>query len=159
MPDQPQFRHVMGHFVTGVTVVTSVTRSGDPCGLTANAVASVSLDPTLVLVCVDRTAATHACILEGGRFAICVLERGDAALAVRFAEGNRRERFEDLSYREEATGSPVLDSALAWLDCTVHTVHDGGDHSIVVGRVQACGAREGEPLVYFRGDFRGMGPS
>ena len=158
MVDDVRFRQVMGHFATGVAVVTATRPGGGPCGLTANSVASVSLRPLLMLVCVDRRAHSHDAITGAGSFAVSVLAAGDEWLARRFSLGQREERFEGLSFRTEETGSPVLDDALAWLDCRVHDVHEGGDHSIVVGEVLACGAREGEPLVFFRGEYRRMEP-
>lgn len=154
MPDERQFRTVIGHFATGVTVVTSRRADGRPCGLTANSVASVSLDPLLVLVCLDRSAVSHGCIIDGGAFAVSILAAPDEPLARRFAEGEREDRFEGLAWREEVTGCPVLERALAWLDCRVRDVHGAGDHSIVVGEVVACGARAGEPLVFYRGEYR-----
>lgn len=156
MPDELRFRQVMGSFTTGVAVVTSRGPDGRPCGLTANSVVSVSLRPLLVLVCVGREAASHACIVDGGSFAVSILGRRHEALARRFAEQERSSRFEDLAYRAEITGSPVLADALAWLDCRVTDVHDAGDHSIVVGEVLACEAHGGEPLVFFRGEYRGI---
>lgn len=158
MPSTSRFREVMGHFATGVTVVTSRAPDGAPCGLTANSVASVSLDPLMLLVCLDREAATLTCVREGGRFCVCVLEEAGEGVARLFSEGDRVERFEELTWREEVTGAPVLDDALAWLDCRVRDIHDGGDHAIVVGEVQACDAREGSPLLYFRGRFRRLPP-
>lgn len=147
----------MGHFTTGVAVVTTARPDGSLCGLTANSVASVSLRPFLTLVCVDRQAHSHDAIVASGSFGISILAAGDEWLARRFSAGHREERFEELSYRTERTGSPILDDALAWLDCHIHDVHDGGDHSIVVGEVLACDAREGEPLLFFRGEYRKMG--
>ena len=146
----------MGNFTTGVAVVTARTPDGRPCGLTANSVASVSLDPLLVLVCVDREAASHACIVDGGAFALSILDGRHEPLARRFAADDRAARFEELEYRTEVTGSPVLVDALAWLDCRVRDVHEAGDHSIVVGEVVACDARAGEPLIFFRGEYRRM---
>ena len=154
MPDELRFRQVMGHFTTGVAVVTSRAPDGRPCGMTANSLASVSLHPLLLLVCVNREAASHACIVDGGAFAVSVLEHGQEALARRFAAQDRSTRFDDLAHRVEVTGSPVLEGALAWLDCRVTDVHDAGDHSIIVGEVVACDARAGEPLVFFRGAYR-----
>jgi flavin reductase (DIM6/NTAB) family NADH-FMN oxidoreductase RutF len=156
MPDELRFRTVMGNFTTGVVVVTARTPDGRPCGLTANSVASVSLDPLLVLVCVDREAASHACIVDGGAFALSILEGGHEALARRFSADDRSTRFEDVDYRVEVTGSPVLADALAWLDCRIRDVHAAGDHSIVVGEVVGCDARAGDPLVFFRGEYRRM---
>lgn len=157
MPDDLHFRNVMGHFATGVTVVTARGPDGAPCGLTANSVASVSLRPLLVLVCLDRESHSHDCVLASGTFGVSVLGGGGEWLARRFAEGERAERFQDVSWRRESTGSPILDDAIAWMDCRVWETHPAGDHSIVIGEVVACDAREGDPLVFFRGDYRRMG--
>ena len=158
MPDPIEFRHVMGHFATGVTVVTSRRPDGVPCGLTATAFSSVSLDPLLVLVCLDRDSATHRCIEEAGAFGVCILPDDASEVARRFSEGSREDRFEGLELLEAVTGSPLLRDGLAWLDCEVRDVHRAGDHSIVVGEVLACDAREGRPLLFFRGDYEGVGP-
>jgi flavin reductase (DIM6/NTAB) family NADH-FMN oxidoreductase RutF len=146
----------MGHLPTGVTIVTSRKSDGAPCGLTANAVASVSLDPLLVLVCVDRASVTHGCITAGGNFAISVLSSGDEDLARRFAHSDRAGRFDGVELEQAVTGSPILSHALAWVDCRVTQVHQAGDHSIVVGEVLSCDARDGEPLLFFRGGFHGI---
>lgn len=158
MSDEFHFRDVMGRFTTGVTVVASRRADGAPCGLTANAVASVSLRPRLILVCLDHAAASHDCIVHGGSFAVSVLTAGDRMLAERFSAGDRNERFEDVGWREEVTGSPVLEGALAWMDCEIRDVHGAGDHSIVVGEVVACDALEGEPLLFYQGRYRRIGP-
>lgn len=154
--EQRHFRKVMGNFPTGVTVVTSRSPDASPCGMTANSVASVSLHPLLVLVCLDRAASTHGCLTEGGAFAISVLSSEDEDLAHRFAQGRWRDRFKGIELREAVTGSPILERALAWMDCRVTEVYEGGDHSIVVGEVVACDVREGEPLVFFRGKYHRM---
>lgn len=146
----------MGHFATGVTVVTALNPSGQRCGLTANAVTSVSLHPLLILVCVDRTSASHECILEAGAFAVSVLGAEEEALARRFSEVEREERFEGLSLRKARTGSPILADALAWIDCRLWRAVEAGDHTIMVGEVVDCDAREGDPLVFFRGEYRRM---
>jgi len=158
MPDEFEFRDVMGHFATGVTVVASRRPDGAPYGLTVNSVASVSLQPLLVLVCLDREAVSHDWIVEGGVFAISVLSSRDEALARRFSAGERAQRFQDLPHRVAATGSPVLEEALAWLDCEIRDIHVAGDHSIVVGEVVACGCGEGGPLVFYGGDYRRIDP-
>lgn len=154
--EQKQFRTVMGHFLTGVTVVTSRSPDATPCGLTANSVASVSLHPMLVLVCVDRAASSHGCITEGGAFAISVLSAEDEEIARRFSQERARDRFKGIELREAVTGSPILARALAWVDCRVSEIHEGGDHSILVGEVVACEARDGAPLVFFRGRYHRM---
>jgi len=148
MPDELDFRDVMGHFATGVTVVAARRPDGAPCGLTVNSVASVSLQPLLLLVCLEREAASHDWITKGRAFAVSVLASGEEEVAQRFSSGEREERFLDLAHRTEATGSPVLEGAVAWLDCEVRDVHAAGDHSIVVGEVVACAARGGDPLIF-----------
>ena len=89
-------------------------------------------------------------------FAVSILDRRHDELARRLAAGDRTARFEELAYRTATTGRPVLDDALAWLDCRVQNVYEAGDHSIVVGEVIACDAREGEPLGFYRGEYRRM---
>ena len=158
MPDELDFRDVMGHFATGVTVVAARRPDGAPCGLTVNAVASVSLEPLLILVCLDRQAASHDWVADGRAFAVSVLASSEEAVARRFSGGQREERFLDLAHRIEATGSPVLEGALAWLDCLIRDVHAAGDHSIVVGEVVACGASGGDPLIFYRGEYRRIAP-
>jgi flavin reductase (DIM6/NTAB) family NADH-FMN oxidoreductase RutF len=137
-------------------VVTSRGPDARACGLTANSVASVSLRPLLVLVCLDRGASSHGCITSGGAFAISVLSSDDEPLAHRFAQGRWTDRFKGLELREAVTGSPILVRALAWVDCRVTEVYEAGDHSIVVGEVLACDARDGQPLLFFRGKYHRM---
>jgi 3-hydroxy-9,10-secoandrosta-1,3,5(10)-triene-9,17-dione monooxygenase reductase component len=146
-----EFRDVMGRFASGVTVVTTRTSGGQPVGFTASAVASLSLDPVLLLVCVGRTGETLAHLEAAGAFAVNILAADQEDVALRFAGSSRENRFQGLDLEEAGTAAPILDGVLAWLDCTVHDVLDGGDHAIVVGRVQGCRAGEGEPLVYYRG--------
>jgi flavin reductase (DIM6/NTAB) family NADH-FMN oxidoreductase RutF len=154
MIDGSEFRRVMGHFATGVTVVTSRMPDGTPCGLTVNAFSSVSLDPPLVLVCVERTADSHDCIRDTGRFAVNVLgDRGGESLSRRFSAWEVADKFRGVAYREERTGAPILDDALAWLDCRVHETLVGGDHTIFLGEVIAADAQEGTPLLYYRGGY------
>jgi len=154
MIDPIEFRRVMGHFATGVTVVTTRTPAGQPCGLTANAFASVSIDPLLVLVSVDRAANSHDCIRSSGAFAVNVLaQEGGESLARRFASWELEQKFDGVAYREERTGSPVFPDALAWLDCRVHQAVPAGDHTLFLGEVLAADAREGTPLLYYRGGY------
>lgn len=154
MIDESEFRRVIGHFASGVAVVTSCRENGEPCGLTVSAVSSLSLDPTLILICVDSRTASAAWIREAGYYAVNVLEGGRGeTLARRFATGGLEERFRGTAWRQERTGAPVLDEALAWLDCRVTAALPGGDHTIFVGEVLAADAREGTPLVYYRGGY------
>ncbi|HEX2166351.1 MAG TPA: flavin reductase family protein [Longimicrobiales bacterium] len=152
-PGPPEFRHVLAHWSTGVAVVATLTRSGGPCGLTATAVAAVSLSPLLVLACIERGADSHDALRAAGVFSINILDRDGEAIARRFAGSDGSAKFRDVAHHVEASGAPVLDEALAWVDCRVHAAYDGGDHTIFVGEVFAAGAREGEPLVYHRGRY------
>ena len=148
------FRRVLGNFATGVTVITTLDAERRPAGLTANAFSAVSLTPPLVLVCVDRTSDTHDLIARAGAFAVNVLAADQEAIARRFAEDERARRFEGIEWRSGSTGAPVLEHALAWLDCELHATADGGDHTIYIGRVRTADAREGEPLLFVRGAYR-----
>ena len=148
----------MGHFATGVTVVTGAGEEGRAYGLTANSVSSVSLEPPLVLVCIDKDSASHDPILDTGVFAINILGAEDGWLARRFSGKGRSDRFRGVEHRREATGSPILEDALAWLDCSLWRTYEGGDHTIVVGRVVACAAARGSPLIFYRGRYRERTP-
>jgi flavin reductase (DIM6/NTAB) family NADH-FMN oxidoreductase RutF len=154
MIDTSEFRRVIGHFPSGVSVVTTRTPAGAPCGLTASAVCSLSLNPTLLLVCVEKGADTHDCIAQAGYFAVNVLAEGKGeTLARRFAMGEPGEKFVGIAFRDERTGAPVLDEALAWMDCRVAGQARGGDHTVFMGEVMAADAVEGTPLVYYRGGY------
>lgn len=141
----------MGHFATGVTVVTS-WHENKPQGMTANAVASLSLDPPLVLVSVDVHAQMNTCLKESDCFAVNILTEEQEALSVRFAKHGPKD-FSGIDYRTEATGSPVLEQALAFVDCRVTNILPGGDHDIFIGEIVAGGTREGRPLVFYEGQY------
>lgn len=153
--DSSEFRRIMGHFATGVSVVGTVEpEGGRPCALTANAVASVSLNPMLVLVCVEKASDTHDCLLESGCFSVNILGEDQERLARRFADFDTKVKFEGVAYRTESTGAPVLEDVLAWLDCNTRETFPGGDHTIVVGEAAAGDARAGgSPLVYYRSGY------
>ena len=156
--EEAEFRRVLGHFATGVTVVAARAEGGPPRGLTANAITSVSLDPPLVLVCVEHTADTHDVIAASEAFAISVLGEEQEALARRFASYDSAAKFDGVAHRTEVTGAPVLDDALAWIDCRLWASYAGGDHTIFVGEVVGGDAEEGPPLVYFRGGYGRVAP-
>lgn len=154
MIDPIEFRRVLGHFASGVTVVTTVMADGRPCGLTANSFCSVSLNPSLVLVCVERASDTHECIRASGFFGVSVLEdSGGESVSRRFAAYDVQEKFQGVAWRTEITGAPVLSASLAWLDCRLSQEVAAGDHTIFIGEVAAADAREGTPLVYYRGGY------
>jgi flavin reductase (DIM6/NTAB) family NADH-FMN oxidoreductase RutF len=155
-PDPVAFRDACGRFATGVCVVTSFGPSG-PSGLTANAVASLSLDPPLMIVCFDRAARTLQAVEHSGRFTIQMLSHEQGEAAARFASKQAEdEKFAVLEWSDRS-GAPVLDDCLAWLVCELQDLLPGGDHVIGVGRVIELGTSEGEPLVFFRGDYWALG--
>lgn len=151
--DQSRFRQVLGHFATGVTVVTGTDAAGGPVGLSVNAFTSASLDPPLVAFCVSRQSATWRCIRETGRFGVSILGADQEAVSRTFATPGAS-RFESVGWRPSPAGSPLIDGALAWIDATVEAEHDAGDHVLVIGRVlDLAVAREGSPLVFYRGGY------
>lgn len=156
-----EFRHAVGHFATGVTIVTSVGQHGEPVGTTANAVCSLSLDPPLVLVCFDLSSLTLAAIRSHGAFAVNVLAAGQQHLSVNFARRGTAVAWDGVRHLPGSTGSPRLVGVLASLDCTVEYRLPGGDHEIVVGHVRevaaAGDAAAGEPLLYWRGGYAMLG--
>jgi flavin reductase (DIM6/NTAB) family NADH-FMN oxidoreductase RutF len=150
--DAAEFRRILGHWTTGVAVVA--TRAGERlCGMTANSIASVSLKPPLVLACIEQNSDTHECIRQAGIFSINILCGTQERIARRFASWDVESKFQGLGFRQEVTGAPVLDDALAWLDCRVHSRHQEGDHTIFVGEVLAGDAKEDAPLIYYRGGY------
>jgi flavin reductase (DIM6/NTAB) family NADH-FMN oxidoreductase RutF len=147
------FRSLMAKFATGVTVVTSVGPSG-PAGMTANAVASLSLDPLLVMVGFELQSRTLAAVRQSGLFAVNVLAADQQEISRVFAgKQPEAEKFATCAHGERV-GVPVIDGALAWLCCQVEAVHPGGDHVIVVGNVLEMGGNGGEPLLFYGGDYR-----
>jgi flavin reductase (DIM6/NTAB) family NADH-FMN oxidoreductase RutF len=146
---------VIGHFATGVAIVTC-QGTGGPAGLTTNAVTSVSLDPLLLLVCFDNGSRTLPVVREARRFAVNVLRAGQEELAAAFASKRMAtEKFESVTHTV-AHGVPVLDDALAWVACELMDLLPGGDHTIGIGSVVAGGASEGDPLVFYRGGYAGL---
>lgn len=150
--DQGLFRKVIGCFATGVTLVTTIGADGRPRGLTANAVCSVSLEPTLVLVCIDHQADTHPAIRERRAFAVSILRKEHEPISRLFATG-APDKFQGLPFRAGKSGLPLLADALAHLECDLVGEYDGGDHSIFVGEVTAAAESEGAPLLFFRGTY------
>lgn len=154
---EARFRSVLAHLAGGVAVVTSVGPDGAPCGLTATAVCSVSLDPPLVLASIDRGSHTHGGITGSGLYAINLLSAGQEDLAGRFAT-ERPDKFAGLDVETDATGAPLLRAVIGYLDCTVVRDVPAGDHTVFLGRVEAARLRTEEgaaaPLVYHLGRYR-----
>ena len=148
-------RQVMGQFATGVTVVT--TKCGDTLsGMTANAVMSLSLDPPLIVVSVDREATMHGLLKEGGCFAVNILKREQESLSRRFAERGEKD-LSDLDTEEAETGAPILGDALAYADCRIVEVVRGGDHDMFIGEMVAGRAGDSEDtLIFFDGGYRAL---
>jgi flavin reductase (DIM6/NTAB) family NADH-FMN oxidoreductase RutF len=154
-----EFREAMGHFATGVTVVTSVDSHGEPVGTTANAVSSLSLDPPLVLVCFDRSSLTLAAIGSHGAFAVNMLAAPQQQLSANFARRGFAAVWDGVGHRPGFTGSPRLHDVLAVVECTLEYRLPGGDHEIVAGRVRdvEVAADGTAPLLYWRGGYAALG--
>jgi flavin reductase (DIM6/NTAB) family NADH-FMN oxidoreductase RutF len=154
--DSGSFRRSMGHLPTGVTVVTAIGTTG-PSGLTANAVVSLSLDPPLMLACLDRGSRTLRAVEEAGRFGVNVLAADQADVARSFATKlEMREKWEGIAWSER-DGIPAIDGIVVWVGCELRDVLAGGDHVIVTGAALDVGAGDGEPLVFYRGSYMGLG--
>lgn len=151
--DALALRGAFGCFATGVTVVTTVGEGGRPVGFTANSFASVSLDPPLALVCVDKAAASLPALEAAGVFAVNVLHAGQGEMARRFTRKDA-DRFESVPFETWVTGAPVLLGCMAVFECATHEVFDAGDHRVFVGRVLKVRYDPSpEPLVFLRGGY------
>jgi flavin reductase (DIM6/NTAB) family NADH-FMN oxidoreductase RutF len=152
MFDPKAFRRVMGCFASGVTVVTTRRPDGQPCGLTANAVTSVSLTPPLLLICVDKKAESYPHFAAAGVFAVNVLTDDQEELSSRFATSGG-DKFADVPFHWGEHGAPIIDGHLAALECRIVHAYAGGDHTIYVGEVEAAASHDGQPLLYYRGAY------
>lgn len=155
MPVEPEsFRRALRRFATGVTVVT-VDHDGELHGMTASSFASVSLDPPLILVCLDKTSRTRALILEKGSFAVNILAGDQEGVSRSFSRRGSKP-FGKLAHRSGSTGDPVLEGAIAWIECRLEQMVGAGDHDIFIGEVIACGDRDGTPLLYYDQSYRAL---
>jgi 3-hydroxy-9,10-secoandrosta-1,3,5(10)-triene-9,17-dione monooxygenase reductase component len=151
-PEPARFRQVLGHFCTGVTVITTVDEN-QPVGFACQSFAALSLDPPLVLFCPSRTSGTWPRIARAGHFCANVLADGQRELARVFGASGA-DKFAGVRWSLSSSGAPVLDGTLTWASCVVEAVHEAGDHYVVVGRVTElgeCGALD--PLLFYRGRF------
>ena len=153
--DPSQFRQLLGRFATGVTVLTVTTPQGNPLGMTANSLASVSLQPPLLSVSVDHAAEMHEVILQAREFVVNILSSPQEALARRFAD-KHEDRFDGIGYRLSPEGLVLLDGALAHIECVREGEYPAGDHTIVVGRVVGGATADGRPLLYYRGGYAAL---
>lgn len=150
--DQRLYREVVGHFATGVAVITA-KHDGVDFGMTASALASLSVEPPTLLVCLSRESVTHSAIHSAGAFGVNILTESQGDIATRFAGTDRAQKFDELRVRHGELGQPLLLDALARLECRVAEPVTGGTHTIFLGTVQNAEADEGAPLTYFRGRF------
>jgi len=145
------FRRVLGRYPTGVVVVTT-RHEGELHGMAFNSFISVSMDPPLVAFCPARSSSTWPHIRPAGKFVLNILDHESEEISRRFATRGI-DRFEGVAHHPAPSGMPILEAAIAWLDCTLEAEHDGGDHTIVVARVEALGLREGDSLVFMGGAY------
>jgi flavin reductase (DIM6/NTAB) family NADH-FMN oxidoreductase RutF len=153
--DPATFRSVLGRFASGVTVVTVRDDQLYDHGMTVSAFCSLSLEPPLVLVCIEKSASLHGVLATGhtaSRFAVNILEAKQEEIARRFAE-EHPDRFEGVGFTRGVTGAPIIDDCLAVIECEVQSRHPAGDHTIVIGAVIASATNEGRPLLYYRGGY------
>jgi flavin reductase (DIM6/NTAB) family NADH-FMN oxidoreductase RutF len=156
--DSPDFRAALGRFASGVTVVTTRDREGKPRGITVAAFSSLSLSPPLVHVCLGATSEAAEAVRSCGRFAVNVLAEDQEEASRRFAKrGNPPEAFDGVAWRPGTGGLPLLEGALAQIECKVVEARPGGDHLVVVGEVESTAVTDGRPLLYFRGAYGKLG--
>lgn len=154
MVSPDDFRRALRKFASGVTIVT-VSVDGELHGATASSFASVSLDPPLILVCLDKTSHTRELLLRKGAFAVNVLGADQADVARAFSVRGLKP-FDKLPHHVGSLGAPLFDDSIAWIECKTDRVVDAGDHDIVIGEVTACDATNRMPLLYYEGDYRSL---
>jgi len=157
--DPRVFRDVLGQFCTGITIITTV-HDGQPVGFACQSFAALSLDPPLVLFCPTKVSRSWAAIEASGHFCVNILGEDQQHVSARF--GSREpDKFAGIDWRPGVLGSPVLDGVLAHIECTVATVHDGGDHLVVFGAVRSMSEApkvKPRPLLFYRGEYTGIEP-
>ncbi|HVA02172.1 MAG TPA: flavin reductase family protein [Acidimicrobiales bacterium] len=149
--DSARFREVLGHFATGVTIVTAM-EGDEPVGFTCQAFTALSLDPPLVALAPGKNSTSWPRIAAAGSFCVNILAEDQEALSRDFAISGG-DKFTGVGWHPAANGAPVLDGALAWVECDLELAHEAGDHELVIGRVRKMGVSRGRPLVYYRGGF------
>ena len=150
--DAANYRRVLGHFATGITVITAMD-GDEPIGMAANSVTSVSLDPPLVMFCAAHASTTWPRIRDAGHFCVNVLAEDQEEICRLFATKGA-DRFKGVGWKTGESGAPILDDALAWIDCDMDAQHEAGDHVLVVGRVLGLDADDrGKPLLFYRGGY------
>ncbi len=153
MISKDEFRHALGRFASGVTIITTKDAAGNLHGITVSAFCSVSLDPPLILICIDKYTGSHHAFEENEFFAVNILREDQQHFSDQFASP-LPDKFKDIEFYENQNGVPVLKDALANLECRRVNAHDNGDHTIYVGAIERATVTDGEPLVYFHGTYR-----
>ena len=151
--DKNELRRIMGHFATGVTVITTISPEGTPYGLTANAFMSVSLEPPLLLISVDKKAESYPYFEQSKVFTINILRDEQESLSRRFAVSGGN-KFEGVAFHRGANNVPILDDTLAHVECRLYASYEGGDHTLYLGEILEAETREGRPLLFYRGGYR-----
>lgn len=149
-------RQALGSFPTGVTVVSCLDKNKNPLGFTANSFTSVSLDPQLISICIDKESFNIDSFSITKHFAVSVLSEGQQSISTTFATPNE-DRFQNVEWRTEDTGSPIIENAVAWFDCNTRQVIDAGDHLIIIGEIIAFDSSPKTPLMYLRGNYVNLG--
>jgi flavin reductase (DIM6/NTAB) family NADH-FMN oxidoreductase RutF len=148
-----EFRAALSRFPSGVTIVTTKDADGRLHGITVSAFASVSLEPPMILVCVDKLAGSHDALAESGAFVVHILAEEHQEHSNKFASPVP-DKFNDIEYRYGLREIPVLENALVALECRLAHAHEGGDHTIFVGEIERAAINDGKPLVYWNGDYQ-----
>lgn len=148
-----EFRQALGSFASGVTVVTTRGETGEFFGITVSAFSSVSLDPPLIMVCIDKSSGSHDAFSQSGEFVVNILNSQQDLLSNHFASP-LEDKFKNIEVEHCESGLPMLPEALVSLECKLADTLDGGDHTIYLGLIEKAHIREGEPLVYFKGGYR-----
>lgn len=153
--DQQHFRRACGKFATGITILTVCDATGTPHGMTANSFTSVSLDPPLVLLCVDYRARVLDYLAVGAPIGVHMLGEHQQELSARFARAGQ-DRFDGVEWTASEAGAPILPGCLATLECEVAKLYEGGDHAIVLAEVRRASWEEGRPLIYFNSGYQAL---
>ncbi len=152
--DEAHFKEVLGHFASGVTVVTAI-EDGEPAGFTCQAFTSLSLDPPLVALAPAKSSTSWPKIAKAGAFCVNILSEHQEVLSRVFAVSGG-DKFVGVGWHPGILGTPILEGALAWIECELGIIHDAGDHELVTGRVINLGLGEGRPLLFYRGGFANL---
>jgi flavin reductase (DIM6/NTAB) family NADH-FMN oxidoreductase RutF len=151
--DQDEFRSVLGRFATGVTVVTVADVQGRDFGITVTAFSSLSLEPPLVLVCIDHDASILPALQNASHFVVSILAVHQEAIARRFAVLDAEQRFDGIGFTRGQSGAAVIEDVLASIECRVVQSVVSGDHTIFIGEAEAANVRQDSPLLYYRGGY------